>query len=471
MSNLVPLMIMPFLGKRSVPVFVTVLLLMAVAASGVMSALLPCANSLSGNPYACDGVLVFSIRRERFSVGMWCAAFAAGVIGSSGNLILVPYLSRFRGVFTSAYFAGTGASGVVASFLAAAQVWRTAPREPNFGADVFCAVVAASCSVSLVAWLAVVKLDYDHGVMRAEEAREGRRRARRASFDRPGGRVFDGGAREGGGGISGEGDGEGARDRWRSIDRRAEHGSGFAGPGAAVPPPSPRRRSGAETAGEAAAAPGESRGGLLERLLPDGAGAEDDELVTPGSGAAEAPVSVSCADDDVVDDRAPWRKVAARAWPLVLVNCVAGLANYGVLVPAAEIAATRIAAEASGWAALPTYASITYYVASPFGFGLAGALPPWAFGVAIVTWTVAIALVSVEALAPGLLAATGLGAGARGWALLIVVAVFGLANPYTISEGFRWCQNMDAGERPARWTAVAMQLGSALGAVVSFLVF
>jgi hypothetical protein len=154
-----------------------------------------------------------------------------------------------------------------------------------------------------------------------------------------------------------------------------------------------------------------------------------------------------------------------------LVNCVAGLANYGVLVPAAEIAATRIAAEASGWAALPTYASITYYVASPFGFGLAGALPPWAFGVAIVTWTVAIALVSVEALAPGLLAATGLGAGARGWALLIVVAVFGLANPYTISEGFRWCQNMNAGERPARWTAVAMQLGSALGAVVSFLVF
>lgn len=209
----------------------------------------------------------------------------------------------------------------------------------------------------------------------------------------------------------------------------------------------------------------------MERLLPDGAGVEDDELVTPGSGAAEAPVSVSCADDDIVDDRAPWRKVAARAWPLVLVNCVAGLANYGVLVPAAEIAATRIAAEASGWAALPTYASITYYVASPFGFGLAGALPPWAFGVAIVTWTVAIALVSVEALAPGLLAATGLGAGARGWALLIVVAVFGLANPYTISEGFRWCQNMDAGERPARWTAVAMQLGSALGAVVSFLVF
>jgi hypothetical protein len=42
-----------------------------------------------------------------------------------------------------------------ASALAAAQVWKTELRNPNFGVDVFCAVVAASCSVSLVAWLAV----------------------------------------------------------------------------------------------------------------------------------------------------------------------------------------------------------------------------------------------------------------------------------------------------------------------------
>jgi hypothetical protein len=91
----------------------------------------------------------------------------AGVIGSSGNLILVPYLSRFRGIFTSAYFAGTGMSGILASSLAAAQVWKTQVRAPNFGVDVFCAVVAASCSVSLVAWLAVVKLDYDYGVLKA----------------------------------------------------------------------------------------------------------------------------------------------------------------------------------------------------------------------------------------------------------------------------------------------------------------
>ena len=140
MSNLVPLMIMPFLGKRSVPVFVTVLLLMAVAASDVMSALLPCANSLSGNPHACDGVLVFSIRRERFSVGMWCAAFAAGVIGSSGNLILVPYLPVFAEC-SRARTSPARARAASCGDAAAAQVWRTAPRE-SFGADVFCAVVA-----------------------------------------------------------------------------------------------------------------------------------------------------------------------------------------------------------------------------------------------------------------------------------------------------------------------------------------
>ena len=71
-----PLCAMRFLGPRAVPVFVTVLLLMAVASSGVMSALLPCANSLSSNPFSCDGVIVFELKGGgRYSVGMWAGPY------------------------------------------------------------------------------------------------------------------------------------------------------------------------------------------------------------------------------------------------------------------------------------------------------------------------------------------------------------------------------------------------------------
>lgn len=58
---------------------------------------------------------------------------------------------------------------------------------------------------------------------------------------------------------------------------------------------------------------------------------------------------------------------------------------------------------------------------------------------------------------------------ARG--LLVAVTVFALCNPYTISEGFRWCQSLHMGERPARWVALALQGGSAVGAIVAFLLF
>jgi hypothetical protein len=43
-----------------------------------MSALLPCANSLAENPFACDGVIVVRVNSHRYSVGMWAAAFMAG---------------------------------------------------------------------------------------------------------------------------------------------------------------------------------------------------------------------------------------------------------------------------------------------------------------------------------------------------------------------------------------------------------
>ena len=59
----------------------------------------------------------------------------------------------------------------------------------------------------------------------------------------------------------------------------------------------------------------------------------------------------------------------------------------------------------------------------------------------------------------------------EGEGLLVAVAVFALCNPYTISEGFRWCQSLHMGERPARWVALALQGGSAVGAIVAFLLF
>jgi hypothetical protein len=55
---------MPFLTPRAVPVFVTVLLLAAVASSGIMSAMLPCANSLSDNPFSCDGIIVYKVMQH-----------------------------------------------------------------------------------------------------------------------------------------------------------------------------------------------------------------------------------------------------------------------------------------------------------------------------------------------------------------------------------------------------------------------
>ena len=62
-------------------------------------------------------------------------------------------------------------------------------------------------------------------------------------------------------------------------------------------------------------------------------------------------------------------------------------------------------------------------------------------------------------------------AGFKAKGLLVAVGVFALCNPYTISEGFRWCEALHAGERPARWVALGLQGGSAVGALVAFLLF
>lgn len=477
-SNLVPLCAMPFLTPRAVPVFVTILLLMAVASSGVMSAMLPCANSLSDNPLSCDGIIVYKVEDRRYSIGMWAAAFMAGVIGSSGNLVLVPYLARFRGIFTSAYFAGTGVSGIVASALAAAQVWKTQLRAPNFGVDVFCAVVAASCSVSLVAWLAVVKLDYDYDVVVRKEQRAERRRDNGVELERnslfggggaprspvrPPVRINGGGG--GGGGAGGGGGGAGAL----GSDRRGEAGNGSvadAGDGG-----DGGEGGGVVTSGNGG---GTSRGGgrwtggghggaaaadpLRESLLSQQQQHHAHRIDVEASPTAAA----SAADGAAIS----FGKMVSRIWPVVLINCLSGMANYGMSVPAAAVAAEH---RADIFPSLPTLASITYYVASPFGFGLAGLLPNWAYSPAVATWVVAMAFIAWAALAAAI--PTALGRQVQTTGLLVAIAVFGLANPYAISEGFRWCQNLNLGERPARFTAVGMQLGSALGALISFFLF
>ena len=116
LGNGVALVMMFSLRASAIPTFGTLLLLAAVAASATMAALLPCANNLSVDADGCDnGFIVRTVWGHRRSVGIWAAAFVSGVIGSSGNLIVVPYMSRFRSGYTSAYFAGTGLSGIFAS--------------------------------------------------------------------------------------------------------------------------------------------------------------------------------------------------------------------------------------------------------------------------------------------------------------------------------------------------------------------
>ena len=107
-----------------------------------------------------------------------------------------------------------------------------------------------------------------------------------------------------------------------------------------------------------------------------------------------------------------------------MVNCLAGMFNYGMAIPSVGPARCRpprhnrmpfnsinesskclsmtwrttifagpyfsvqVAAEnrADEDSALPMMSSIMYYVASPFGFALAGLLPNWAYRPAVATW-------------------------------------------------------------------------------------
>ena len=202
----------------------------------------------------------------------------------------------------------------------------------------------------------------------------------------------------------------------------------------------------------------------------------------------------------------PRGSMLRRVAPVMAVSCAAGIANYGLCVPAYAFA--ELLAEASGYPNLPTMVNVVYYVATPSGSGWPGGARPRGVPDRVRVVGARHRLRAVDggvgrsgAAAGGgggntrMDAAAGVGSGlglltggaagdggggdgdddgvsdpmdalkARG--LLVAVAVFALCNPYTISEGFRWCQSLHMGERPARWVALALQGGSAVGAIVA----
>ena len=539
LGNGVALVMMFSLRASAIPTFGTLLLLAAVAASATMAALLPCANNLAVDADGCDnGFIVRQIWGHRRSVGIWAAAFVSGVIGSSGNLIVVPYMSRFRSGYTSAYFAGTGLSGIFASALAAAQVWDASDASPNFGPDTFCAVVSASCSASLVAWLAIVKMDYDYDAAEAALCSAG---ATGHGHTPHAGNTRHGHARAGGGSPAGTGTATPTRG---SSGRSLERLSGMATPGW-TPPQSPAQGAmhGTSTVPRRSSASVGSGGDpeSLERplLTPPHSPPHPTRRQLHSLYTARPPRDYD-GEEDLNDDlngaeeggrpgiggggggggaRRPSHRGASmlrRVAPVMAVSCAAGVANYGLCVPAYAFAA-ELLAESSGYPNLPTMVNVVYYVATPVGFGMAGVIPGRAaYPIACVAWVLAIGFVlwtGVSARSGGggggggdgysrMDAAAGVGSGlglltggaagdgggggggdgdgsglddpmdalkARG--LLVAVTVFALCNPYTISEGFRWCQSLHMGERPARWVALALQGGSAVGAIVAFLLF
>ena len=355
LGNGVALVMMFSLRASAIPTFGTLLLLAAVAASATAAALLPCANNL-----AVDGRRVRQRLHRANSLGAQAkrrvvgAAFVSGIIGSSGNLIVVPYMSRFRSGYTSAYFAGTGLSGIFASALAAAQVWGASDASPNFGPDTFCAVVSASCSASLVAWLAIVKMDYDFDAAEAAlcSASATRHYNERSAWTRG----HTGGGRRRGGGSPGTG----------TRDADAGEQRPFAG--------ADERDGDARVDAAAVAGSGRNRrdgdGGTSERERRQrrgpgvaGAAALDAAAVAVASHAAAAALAVHGAAAEGLRrgggtgrfERRRGRGTARggggggggarrpshrggsmlrRVAPVMAVSCAAGIANYGLCVPA-----------------------------------------------------------------------------------------------------------------------------------------
>ena len=383
LGNGVALVMMFSLRASAIPTFGTLLLLAAVAASATMAALLPCANNLSVDASGCDnGFIVRTVWGHRRSVGIWAAAFVSGVIGSSGNLIVVPYMSRFRSGYTSAYFAGTGLSGIFASALAAAQVWDASDASPNFGPDTFCAVVSASCSASLVAWLAIVKMDYDFDAAEAALYSAG---ATGHGHTPHAGNTRHGHARPGG--QPGR-DGNPDADAWeqrpvagtaeRDGDARVDAAT-VAGAGrdarnlnhASAVERERRQRRGPGVAGAAtpdAAALAAASHAAAAALAVHGATAEDydgEEDLSDDLNGAEEGGRPGIGGGGGGGARRPSHRGASmlrRVAPVMAVSCAAGVANYGLCVPARL--AAELLAESSGYPNLPTMVNVVYYVAT-----------------------------------------------------------------------------------------------------------
>ena len=82
-----------------------------------------------------------------------------------------------------------------------------------------------------------------------------------------------------------------------------------------------------------------------------------------------------------------------RVAPVMAVSCAAGVANYGLCVPACTFSA-ELLAESTGYPNLPTMVNVVYYVATPVGFGMAGVMPGRAaYPIACVAWVLAIGFV------------------------------------------------------------------------------
>ena len=110
-----------------------------------------------------------------------------------------------------------------------------------------------------------------------------------------------------------------------------------------------------------------------------------------------------------------------RVAPVMAVSCAAGVANYGLCVPAYTFAA-ELLAESTGYPNLPTMVNVVYYVATPVGFGMAGVIPGRAaYPIACVAWVLAIGFV----LWTGVSARSGGGGGGDGYERMAAAAGVG----------------------------------------------
>lgn len=137
-------------------------LVLALASTLVLAALLPCAARLPEDATACDGWVVGAVAGRRASVGIMAYAFVAGTVGAMQALLIIPYLSRFRPQCTIAFNAGIGLCGVLVALLAFVQVARASVTSPNFSVAAFFYCISGLAALSLSGLVATVALERRH---------------------------------------------------------------------------------------------------------------------------------------------------------------------------------------------------------------------------------------------------------------------------------------------------------------------